>query len=59
VYVFIAWQLEINALERARIVSKKQRNLLRLRRIHLLEEGGGDGRIMPQDLLQRNIPFPY
>ena len=41
--------------EKARILSKKRRNLLRLRQIHLLEEGGGDKPIMSKFLLHRNI----
>jgi hypothetical protein len=40
--------------EKARIVSKKRRNLLRLRQIHHLEAGGGDARIMPNRMLRRN-----
>jgi hypothetical protein len=40
------------------MLSKKWRNLLRLRQIHRLEEGGRDGAIMPQTLLRRNIQIP-
>ena len=40
--------------EKARMLPKKRRNLLRLRRIHRLEEGGVDEVMMPYGMLQCN-----
>jgi hypothetical protein len=44
----------VAAREKSGMVAKKWRNLLRLRQIHHLEEGGGDGKSITDPLLRRN-----